>query len=89
MRVASWKPGTTGWAYLITTGCCVYLAVSLPLAIAVHTEKGWVVFTIFMIGAAGQTATAWLLRRKTRRATAPGPAPHHQTACDPRHGGGG
>ena len=40
MDTASWKPGTTRWACLITGACCVYLAVSLPLAIAVNTGLG-------------------------------------------------
>ncbi len=85
-----WKPGTTRWACLITTACCVYLAVSPPLAITVHTEKGWVVFTIFMIGAAGQTATAWLIRRKAparHRATqalTPATAHDHGNSPGPR-----
>ena len=78
MDAASWKPGTSRWAYLLTGACCVYLAVSLPLAIAAHTEKGWVLFSIVMTSLAANTAAAWLIRRNTRRATAPapGPGPH-------------
>jgi hypothetical protein len=78
MDAASWKPGTSRWAYLLTAACCVYLAVSLPLAITVNTGKGWVLFSIFMAAAAANPAAAWLMRRKTRCTTtpAPGPAPH-------------
>jgi hypothetical protein len=82
MDTASWKPGTSRWAYLLTAACCVYLAVSLPLAIAVNTEKGWITFSIFMTAAAVNPAAAWLTHRNARHATAPAssPAPHRKSS---------
>ena len=80
MKAASWKPGTSRWAYLITGGYVVFLVVGLPLAIAVHTESGWVLFAIVLLSGVANSAGAWLARWHARRATAPalGPVPHRQ-----------
>jgi hypothetical protein len=79
MGAASWRPGTSRWAYLNTGVYLILLAVGLPLAIAVHTESGWVLFSIIMLGGVCNTTGAWLARRHARRTTpaAPAPAPHH------------
>ena len=78
MGFKSWKPGTSRWLYLLTGVYAVGLAVSLPLAIAVDQEQGWVLFSLIMTSGVCNIIAAFSMRRHARRssdASATTPAP--------------
>jgi hypothetical protein len=70
MGVASWRPGTSRWAYLLTGIYVVFLAVALPLAIAVNSALTWVTFSLVTASGVLIIAAAYSMRRFARRTKA-------------------
>jgi hypothetical protein len=78
MALRSRKPGTSRWAYLVTGIYLVFLAVGLPMTIALHQEQSWVIFALVMLGGICTTASAYIARRDVRRRAASGPGSSDQ-----------
>jgi hypothetical protein len=75
MALRSWKPGTSRWAYLLTGIYLLFLAVGLPMAIALHQSQYWILFALVMLGGICATASAYIASRAVRRRAASSPAP--------------